>query len=160
MKKILVLVSALAVMAFCNVVGAANDFAAVKSMLDTAERIVPANAEIVSTEEGAETTLLVYVDEETMTYYDLSFNTATLKLEKMRAQSSNIIGSTMMSKTVGDIEKIVLQEYPEAADLEITTVKDGLNTCYKAAFDTADYRAVLKLNPVTGAIGERVLFYK
>lgn len=160
MKKILVLVFALAVMVFCNVVGAANDFAGSKSMLDAAERIVPVNAEIVSMEEGVETTLLVYVDGETMTYYDLSFNTATLKLEKLRAQSSNIIGSTMMSKTAEDIKTIVLQEYPEAVDLEITTVKDGLNTYYKAAFNMADYRAVLKLNPVTGAIGERVLFYK
>lgn len=151
---------ALAVMAFCNVVGAANDFADVKVMLKAAEQVLPSEAEIVSLEEEGETTLLVYVDEATMTYYDLSFNTSTLRLEKLKAQSSNIIGSTMMSKTVEDIGKIVLQEYPEAVDLEIRTVKDGLNTYYKAAFDMAGYRAVLKLNPVTGAIGERELFYK
>lgn len=138
---------------------AANDFDTTRKILETAEKYIPSGSKLIVFNKTAQESQLTYVNEDKMTYYDLWFDLATLHLEKVKAQSSNIIGSTMTGKTEADIKAIILAEYPQAKNIEVTTERDGVNAFYQAAFTTEDYAGVLKLNPVTGAIGERCFDY-
>ena len=67
------------------------------------------------------------------------------------------MGSTMVTKTPDDIEKIVLKNYPNAYEIVITQGQDGNNIYYIADFLTDKFDGELKLDPVTGAICEREL---
>lgn len=157
LKKITILV--LLIIPFSISCFAAGSLTAVKNMLEICKQHVPIDSILVIYEKNEDETLITYLNEEQMTYYDFRFDMETLDLLDMKAQSSNIIGSTMMEKSEEDIENIVILEYPQAKNLKITTEKTGVNTCYKVTFSTDEYNCVLKLNPVTGAIGEREFSY-
>ena len=130
---------------------ASGSLSKMKNMIKLCEQYVPSESILVIYEKNEDETLITYLNEDLMTYYDFRFD--------MKAQSSNIIGSTLMVKSESDIKNIVISEYPQAKNLEITTEKTGVNICYKATFTTDKYVCVLKLNPVTGAIGEREFSY-
>jgi len=73
----------------------------------------------------------------------------------MHMEGASIHGSTVMTKSFEDIEAIVLEEYPDAQEIIITTGQDGNNTYYDAVFVTGEFAAEAKINPVTGAFSER-----
>lgn len=138
---------------------ASGSLSKMKNMIKLCEQYVPSESLLVIYEKNEDETLITYLNEDLMTYYDFRFDIKTADLLEMKAQSSNIIGSTLMVKSESDIKNIVISEYPQAKNLEITTEKTGVNICYKATFTTDKYVCVLKLNPVTGAIGEREFSY-
>lgn len=159
MRRILISSTIVLMLLFGSSVHAAADFSMLKDIFDTAATVLPEQAEIVAIEEIENKIVVTYVDENKMTYYDLFFDTAERKLEKLHAQSSNIIGSTLMTKSESEIEEIVEAAYPKAVNVEITTEKEGVNSCYVVTFDNEDHTGRIKLNPVTGAIGEREYTY-
>ena len=73
----------------------------------------------------------------------------------MHMEGASIHGSTIMTKSFEDIEAIILEEYPDAQEIIITTGQDGNNTYYDAVFVTGEFAAEAKINPVTGAFSER-----
>ena len=79
----------------------------------------------------------------------------TGKVLKMHMEGASIHGSTVMTKSFEDIEAIILEEYPDAQEIIITTGQDGNNTYYDAVFVTGEFAAEAKINPVTGAFSER-----
>ena len=159
MRRFLISSMVTLVMLFSNISYAAANFTVLKDILNTAENILPQNTKMISVEEIGDKMIITYVDEEGITYYDLFFDMTERNLEKILSKSSNIIGSTMMKKSVDNIKDIVQEEYPKAINIEITTNREGVNTHYTARFDNDDYIGILKLNPVTGAIGEREYIY-
>lgn len=159
MRRFLISSMVTLVMLFSNIVYADANFTVLKDILNTAENILPQNTKMISVEEIGDKMLITYVNEEGITYYDLFFDMTERNLEKILSKSSNIIGSTMMEKSVDNIKDIVQEEYPKAINIEITTNREGVNTHYTARFDNDDYIGILKLNPVTGAIGEREYIY-
>ena len=92
--------------------------------------------------------------------YVVDVNTATAKVQEIEVKGATfVMGSTMVTKTPDDIEKIVLKNYPNAYEIVITQGQDGNNIYYIADFLTDKFDGELKLDPVTGAICERELEY-
>ena len=87
-------------------------------------------------------------------------NLPTAKVQEIEVKGATfVMGSTMVTKTPDDIEKIVLKNYPNAYEIVITQGQDGNNIYYIADFLTDKFDGELKLDPVTGAICERELEY-
>ena len=141
-KKLLVLLSMLAVLAMSAVAFAAPAKSHQQMVIDAARAEVPAAAVFYGyKEEDGEAVL------------------ATTKVKEVEIKGSNIAGSTMMVKTPEDIRQIVLEAYPDAKNIVIETEKEGNNVHYDVEFITARYKVDADMNPVTGAFAKRELEY-
>ena len=131
--------------------------------------ILAAKAEIPATavfqgirvEQETDTTAdFSFFDNSTLRSYEVTVIKETNKVKTVKIGGSNIPGSTTVNKTVEDIEEIVRLEYPDGKILAIEQKYEGNLSYYEAQVETQRFTADLKINPVTGAVGSRVLEYK
>ncbi len=158
MKKFILLVTALAIMAVSAVAMAAPAKNSQQSVIAAARAEVPAAAVMYGYKEDGDKTVLNFRDNDNYLEYEVEVITATAKVKEVEIKGSNIAGSTTIAKTAEDIKTIILEAYPDAQNIVIETEKEGNNTYYEAKFTTPKYKKVeAKLNPVTGAFAEREL---
>ncbi len=156
LKKFILLVTALAVMAVSAVAMAAPTQGKQQSIIDAARTEVPAAAVMYGYKEDGDKTVLNFRDNDNYLEYEVEVITATAKVKEVEIKGSNIAGSTTIVKTAEDIKAIVLEAYPDAQNIVIETEKEGNNTYYEAKFSTPKYKKVeAKLNPVSGVFAER-----
>ena len=124
---------------------------------------VPATAEyqgMLTEQETDKTAAFSFFDNTTLRAYEVTVIKEINKVKTVKIGGSNIPGSTTVNKTVEDIEVIIRQEYPDGKIISIEQKYEGNLSYYEARLETQRFTADLKLNPVTGAIGSRVLEYK
>ena len=122
---------------------------------------VPPDAVFMGLKDDKDTVLFEFFDNNTLRSYEAVVLKSVNMVQEVKIGGSNNPGSATVTKTSQDIEAIVLQEYPDAKNIEITLKKEGNLSHYEAAFSTAKFsKAQVKLNPVTGAIGSQKLQYK
>ena len=101
-----------------------------------------------------------FYDNSTLRAYEVTVIKEINKVKTVKIGGSNIPGSTTVNKTVADIEEIVNLEYPDGKVTSIEQKYEGNLSYYEALVETQRFTADLKINPVTGAVGSRVLEYK
>ena len=124
---------------------------------------VPATAEyqgMLTEQETDKTAAFSFFDNTTLRAYEVTVIKEINKVKTVKIGGSSIPGSTTVNKTVDDIEEIIRLEYPDAKNISIEQKQEGNLSYYEAQLETQRFTADLKLNPVTGAIGSRVLEYK
>ena len=124
---------------------------------------VPTTAEfrgMLTVRETDKTAVFSFFDNTTLRAYEVTVIKEINKVKTVKIGGSNIPGSTTVNKTVEDIEEIVRLEYPDGKIISIEQKQEGNLSYYEAQLETQRFAADLKINPVTGAIGSRVLEYK
>ena len=124
---------------------------------------VPATAEyqgMLTEQETDKTAVFSFFDNTTLRAYEVTVIKEINKVKTVKIGGSNIPGSTTVNKTVNDIEEIIRLEYPDGKIISIEQKQEGNLSYYEAKLETQRFTADLKINPVTGAIGSRVLEYK
>ena len=124
---------------------------------------VPATAEyqgMLTEQETDKTLTFSFFDNSTLRAYEVTVIKEINKVKTVKIGGSNIPGSTTVNKTVDDIEEIIRLEYPDGKNISIEQKQEGNLSYYEAQLETQRFTADLKLNPLTGAIGSRVLEYK
>ncbi len=111
-------------------------------------------------QETDKTITFSFFDNSTLRAYDVTVIKETNMVKTVKIGGSNIPGSTTVNKTVEDIEEIVRLEYPDGKIISIEQKYEGNLSYYEAQAETQRFTADIKINPVTGAIGSRVLEYK
>lgn len=158
-KKLLVLLSMLAVLAMSAVAFAAPAKSHQQMVIDAARAEVPAAAVFYGYKEEDGEAVLNFRDNDNYLEYEVEVVLATTKVKEVEIKGSNIAGSTMMVKTPEDIRNIILEAYPDARNIVIETEKEGNNVHYDVEFITARYKVEADMNPVTGAFAKRELEY-
>ena len=124
---------------------------------------IPATAEyqgMLVEKETDKTAAFSFFDNSTLRAYEVTVIKEINKVKTVKIGGSNLPGSTTINKTVEDIEEIVRLEYPDGKITSIEQKQEGNLSYYEAQLETQRFTADLKLNPVTGAIGSRVLEFK
>ncbi len=124
---------------------------------------VPANAEyrgMLVEQETDKTIAFSFYDNSTLRAYEVTVLKEINKVKTVKIGGSNIPGSTTVNKTVDDIEEIISMEYPDGKITSIEQKQEGNLSYYEAQLETQRFTVDLKINPVTGAIGSRVLEFK
>ena len=111
-------------------------------------------------QETDKTIAFSFFDNSTLRAYDVTVIKETNMVKTVKIGGSNIPGSTTVNKTVEDIEEIVKLEYPDGKITSIEQKYEGNLSYYEAQVEMQRFTADIKINPVTGAIGSRVLEYK
>ena len=152
LKKLFATTAMMGVMLFST-----NAFAEMKASdaIESAKTKVPETIVVMGYDEGQDTAIVNFRDPESLLDYAVEVSLETGKVLKMNVEGASIHGSTIITKTFEDIEAIILNEYPDAQEILITTGQDGNNTYYDAVFVTPEFAAEVKMNPVTGAFSER-----
>lgn len=152
LKKLFAATAVLGVMLFST-----SAFAAVRgtSAVEAAKSKLPDSIVVMGYDEGQDTAIVNFRDPESLLDYEVEVSLETGKVLKMEIDGASIHGSTVITKSFADIEQIILEEYPDANEILITTEQDGNNTYYEAEFVTDEFAAEVKINPVTGAFSER-----
>ena len=154
-KNLVLTLGVLMMLAFTSMAAAAPS--QVNRSMTAAKAEIPAVCELVGYNVDGDTSIITFKDPNTLERYVVDVNTATAKVQEIEVKGATfVMGSTMVTKTPDDIEKIVLKNYPNAV---ITQGQDGNNIYYIADFLTDKFDGELKLDPVTGAICERELEY-
>lgn len=124
---------------------------------------VPATAEyqgMLIEKETDKTIAFSFFDNSTLRAYEVTVIKEINKVKTVKIGGSSIPGSTTVNKTVEDIEEIISLEYPDGKIKSIEQKYEGNLTYYEAQLETQRFTVDLKINPVTGAIGSRVLEFK
>ena len=122
---------------------------------------VPPDAVFRGLKDDKDTVMFEFFDNNTLRSYEAVVLKSVNKVQEVQIGGSNNPGSATVTKTPQNIEAIVLQEYPDAKNIEIELMKEGNLNHYEVVFETAKFSKVeVKLNPVTGAIGSQKLQYK
>ena len=152
LKKLLSATALMGVMLFST-----SAFAQMKATeaVEAAKTKLPDTIVVMGYDEGQDTAIVNFRDPESLLDYAVEVSLETGKVLKMNVEGASIHGSTIITKTFEDIEAIILNEYPDAQEILITTGQDGNNTYYDAVFVTSEFAAEVKMNPVTGAFSER-----
>ena len=158
-KKLTVLLSMLAAMAFAAVAMAAP--AKSQEIIAAARAEVPAAAVMYGYKEDAKDgdAELNFRDNDAFLEYEVKVDLATKKVLEVEIKGSNSADSTMVTKTEADIKQIILEAYPDAQNILVKLDRDGNKAHYEANFTTAKYHVEAELNPVTGAFAKRELKY-
>lgn len=152
LKKVFAATAMLGVMLFST-----SAFAAIRGTeaVEAAKTKLPENIVVLGYDEGQDTAIVNFRNPDDLFDYAVEVSLETGKVLKMHMEGASIHGSTVMTKSFEDIEAIILEEYPDAQEIIITTGQDGNNTYYDAVFVTGEFAAEAKINPVTGALSER-----
>jgi len=152
LKKVFAATAMLGVMLFST-----SAFAAVRGTdaVEAAKTKLPESIVVLGYDEGQDTAIVNFRDPDNLLDYAVEVSMETGKVLRVHMEGASIHGSTIMTKSFEDIEAIILEEYPDAQEIIITTGHDGNNTYYEAVFVTDEFAAEAKLNPVTGAFSER-----
>ncbi len=152
LKKVFAATAMLGVMLFST-----SAFAAVRGTdaVEAAKTKLPESIVVLGYDEGQDTAIVNFRDPDNLLDYAVEVSMETGKVLRVHMEGASIHGSTIMTKSFEDIEAIILEEYPDAQEIIITTGQDGNNTYYEAVFVTDEFAAEAKLNPVTGAFSER-----
>ena len=152
LKKVFAATAMLGVMLFST-----SAFAAVRGTdaVEAAKTKLPESIVVLGYDEGQDTAIVNFRDPDNLLDYAVEVSMETGKVLRVHMEGASIHGSTIMTKSFEDIEAIILEEYPDAQEIIITTGQDGNNTYYEAVFVTNEFAAEAKLNPVTGAFSER-----
>lgn len=152
LKKVFAATAMLGVMLFST-----SAFAAIRGTeaVEAAKTKLPENIVVLGYDEGQDTAIVNFRNPDDLFDYAVEVSLETGKVLKMHMEGASIHGSTIMTKSLEDIEAIILEEYPDAQEIIITTGQDGNNTYYDAVFVTGEFAAEAKINPVTGAFSER-----
>ena len=122
---------------------------------------VPPDAVFMGLRDDTDTVMFAFFDNNTLRSYEAVVLKSANMVQEVQIGGSCNPGSVTVTKTPLDIEAIVLQEYPDAKNLEIALKKEGNLNHYEVAFATAKFsKAEVKLNPATGAICSQRLQYK
>ena len=160
-KNLVLTLGVLMMLAFTSMAAAApSQVNRSMTAINAAKAEIPAVCELVGYNVDGDTSIITFKDPNTLKRYVVDVNTATAKVQEIEVKGATfVMGSTMVTKTPDDIEKIVLKNYPNAYEIVITQGQDGNNIYYIADFLTDKFDGELKLDPVTGAICERELEY-
>ena len=152
LKKVFAATAMLGVMLFST-----SALAAVRGTdaVEAAKTKLPESIVVLGYDEGQDTAIVNFRDPDNLLDYAVEVSMETGKVLRVHMEGASIHGSTIMTKSFEDIEAIILEEYPDAQEIIITTGQDGNNTYYEAVFVTDEFAAEAKLNPVTGAFSER-----
>lgn len=152
LKKVFAATAMLGVMLFST-----SAFAAVRGTdaVEAAKTKLPESIVVLGYDEGQDTAIVNFRDPDNLLDYAVEVSMETGKVLRVHMEGASIHGSTIMTKSFEDIEAIILEEYPDAQEIIITTGQDGNNTYYDAVFVTGEFAAEAKINPVTGAFSER-----
>ncbi len=115
---------------------------------------------LLNEQETDTTADFLFFDNNTLRAYEVTVIKEINKVKTVKIGGSNIPGSTTVNKSVDDIEEIVSLEYPDGKITSIEQKYEGNLSYYEAQLETQRFTADLKINPVTGAIGSRILEYK
>ena len=174
MKKFLALCSALC-MLFCASISFAAEpvvktsptsakptvqYAQYQACLAAVRTEVPAKAVLYGYESDGKFDTLYLRDNDSYIEYKGVVENVSHKLTTLLIHGSNIWGSTTIKYTATGIANVIKQNYPDATNIVIETKKDGNNTYYEADFTITKGKVEAKLNPMTGAFGERLITYK
>lgn len=160
LKKIVLLVSMLAVMAFAAVAMAAPVRNS-QEIIAAARAEVPAAAVMYGYKEDAKDgdAELNFRDNDAFLEYEVKVDLATKKVLEVEIKGSNSADSTTIVKTEAEIKQIILEAYPDAQNILVRLDRDGNKAHFDADFTTAKYKVEAKMNPVTGAFAKRELKY-
>ena len=122
---------------------------------------IPPDAVFMGLKDDKDTVMFEFFDNNTLRSHEVVVLKSVNKVQEVQIGGSNNPGSATVTKTPQSIEAIVLQEYPDAKNIDIALKKEGNLNYYEAVFATTKFsKAEVKLNPVTGAIGSQKLQYK
>ena len=160
-KNLVLTLGVLMLLAFTSMAAAApSQVNRSMTAINAAKAEIPAVCELVGYNVDGDISIITFKDPNTLERYVVDVNTATAKVQEIEVKGATcVMGSTMVTKTPDDIEKMVLKNYPNAYEIVITQGQDGNNIYYIADFLTDKFDGELKLDPVTGAICERELEY-
>ena len=132
-----------------------------ESAAAAAKAEVPPDSILQGVMDDTDTVTFSFFDNNTLRSFEAVVLKSVNKVTELKIGGSNLPGSATITKTPQDIERIVLQEYPDAKNIVIVLKKEGNLSYYEASFETEKYiKADLKVNPVTGAFGSQKLQYK
>ena len=154
-KKLVLLVSVLAAMAFSAVAMAAPARNS-QEIIAAARAEVPAAAVMYGYKEDAKDgdAELNFRDNDAFLEYEVKVDLVTKKVLEVE-----IKGSTTIVKTEAEIKQLILEAYPDAQNILVRLDRDGNKAHFDADFTTAKYKVEAKMNPVTGAFAKRELKY-
>lgn len=160
-KNLVLTLSAVMMLAFSSIAMAApTQVNQSMAAINAARAEIPAVCELIGYDVDGDTSIVTFKDPNTLERYVVDVNTAKSAVEEIEVKGATfVMGSTMVTKTPADIEKIVLENYPSSYEIIISQGQDGNNIYYVADFLTDRFDGQLKLDPVTGAICERELDY-
>lgn len=161
LKRLLLTLGAVMMLSLAAVASAApSQVNQSMAAINAAKAEIPAVCELIGYDVQGDTSIITFRDPNTLERYVVDVTSATSKVREVKVKGTAfVLGSTMVTKTPDDIEKIVLKNYPDAYEIVITQGKDGNNIYYVADFLTVKFDGQLKLDPVTGAVCERELEY-
>ena len=134
-----------------------------QAAVNSAAAVVPSAAVLTSAKTGENAFEMEFLDPNTLQRFHVTVDRATDKVAKVVIDSSNYPGSVTVSKTEADAKATILQTYPDATDIVVTSVKDSSSgtpfVVYKATFKTKEFTGTALLNPATCLIGHQELVY-
>lgn len=138
-------------------------FAATRAEIVAAAKAeVPAQAFMFGYQaDGAAKIKLNFQDPATLLIYELEVDKESGKVMEMEVKGASNAKSLKVVKTQAEIEKIVLEEYPDAKNLVVKLEQEGDKYEYEAEFNTAKFSKVeMEFNPTTGAIVKREMKFR
>ncbi len=131
-----------------------------RAAIEAAKAEIPASCNFLGYATEGDESIITFQDPNTLEYYYVTVKTATSRVDEIDVKGATFVkGSTIINKTPADIEKLVLEAYPNARNIVVSMDKDGNNSYYEAEFTTDKFDGEVKLNPATGVIFERELDY-
>jgi 2-phospho-L-lactate transferase/gluconeogenesis factor (CofD/UPF0052 family) len=144
--------------------GVSNTISTKQTAIANAQKVVPAEAKLISAKTDENEFDLEFLDSDTLERYEVEVDRATQKVKEVEIKSSNYPGSVTVNKTPEDVKAAILGRYPNAKNIVVTTEKDDKEgtpfVVYKATFETDDFSGEALLNPATCFIGYQDLEYK
>lgn len=141
----------------------ASAFAATPTeIMNAAKAEAPANSIVfVYKEDGKDKVECSLQDPATLLEYTMEIDKTTAKVLEVKIKGATTAKSRALVKTQEEIEKLVLEAYPDAQNLVIKLEKDEDMYQYEAQLATPKYASVeLEINPTTGAFAKREMKLK
>lgn len=138
-------------------------FAATRAeIMDAAKAEAPAKSIMFGyKEDGPNKIECLLQDPATLLEYTIEVDKASGKVIEVEIKGATTAKSRTLVKTQAEIEKIVLEAYPDAQNLVVKLDKDDTMYEYEAKFTTPKYASVeMEINPTTGAIAKQELKLK
>lgn len=130
-------------------------------IISKAKEYVPAAAEAYDIENDRDdnSSEVKFFDVSAKKLYKVEISNADGSLMEFEVKERPENGSLSISKTVEDVKKAVLEEYPGAEILKVELDRDDGYYHYEVDFITKEYKGEVKINAETGRIFAREYKY-
>lgn len=153
----------LAISAACLFTGAVPVFAANTFTIEDAKTIaapyLPSGSTFLRSETDSREYELKYYNEALQELYDLEVSRATRAVTKLESQKLDHRGSSQVTLSSAEVEKLVKEQYPAASDLLVLLDEDDGYYVYEVSLTADDSRVKLDIHPKTGDILEKEIDY-